>query len=316
MGKARRSGSSAGSLPPRRDRATRFLKARENVVVQDWLFDKSKKILYFGANPPGTAPLELHDEARAIKAELRAARYRSLDLVTCFASTADELIRELREAKPVIAHLGGHICKAGPYRRLDAQSGVRDIVGPDLDPACAEGLVLYGLDGQLHVVSFELVRKMFELAGASVKLVVLSACASEPLAKLLLAHVDCSIGMEGAITDATAVAFSRGFYAAVGDGASVAQAYEAGRVAVECARAPGADRIKLHVRAGVDASQIMLASTTLDAEPAARPAGTRSPRPSKSRAQRSTLRRRGKLAARATASEPRRKRARGGRRTG
>jgi hypothetical protein len=42
-------------------------------------------------------------------------------------------------------------------------------------------------------------REAFGAAGASVRLVVLNACYSEPAAVALLAHVDCVVGMAGAI---------------------------------------------------------------------------------------------------------------------
>jgi hypothetical protein len=192
----------------------------------------------------------LHDEVRAVKQELRGARHRCLELVHCWAAEADDLVRELRESAPLIAHLGGHGCNTGGGRAVD--------------PADGDGggaLVFDARDGRPHLVSYELVRKIFELAGASVKLVVLTACATEPLARLLLAHVDCVIGMDGPITDDVAAKFARGLYAAIGDGASVEQAFLAGCVAIQCAGLPGADRPKLMVRDGVDASGIVLAGT-------------------------------------------------------
>jgi len=108
-------------------------------------------------------------------------------------------------------------------------------------------------------VSFELVTKSFVLTGSFVKLVVVTACASEPLTKMLLDHVECTIGIDGLFTDQAAVAFARGLYKAIGDGASVERAFQEGRVAIQRAGLPGADRLRLNVRDGVDARRIVLA---------------------------------------------------------
>jgi hypothetical protein len=300
MKKAPRSGSSDGHLLPPRKRIRRFIKSRKTAIPrpanEEWSLDKCKRILYLGASPPGTAPLDLFDEVRAIKAELRGGRHRCFELVNCFGSTADDLIRELREVRPLVVQIGGHSCTAGMPQCEGADAGTRDVVAVDrvTHLACERGLVLHGRDGQVYVLPYQRVRKIFELAGSSVTLAVTTACESEPLAELLLDHVACAIGVQGPITDRTAVAFSRGLYAAVSDGASIAQAYEAGRLAVECAEAPGADRIKLLVRDGIDARKIVLAASPLETEADVQePSGPRPSRSRKLRAQRG-MRRHGK----------------------
>jgi CHAT domain-containing protein len=229
-----------------------------------------RKALYLGANPPGTVSLGLDEEVRAIKQELRSARYRCFDLVACWASEANDLVRELRESTPAIVHLSGHACKAGG-RAGEAVTVYRDVF---IDPAALAGaglaagagieggggLVLNARDGSPHVVSYEVVKKIFELAGSSVKLVVLTACSTEPLASLLLEHVDCAIGIDGPISDRAALEFSKGLYAALGDGAAIEQAFQAGCLAILCAGLPGAGRPKLKVRDGVDPSRVVLAA--------------------------------------------------------
>jgi hypothetical protein len=193
------------------------------------------------------------NEDRVIRRELRGGRHRSLELSSYWASGPNDLMDELRALAPVVVHFGCHGCKKG-WRADDA--------------AC-DGLILHARSGALHVVPFELVNKIFELTGSSVKLVVLTACASQPLARLLLAHVDCAVGVEGSITDRAAVEFSRGLYAAIGDGASIEQAFQAGCVAIQCAELPCADNFRLNVRDGIDARQIALAG------PRSRPSRTR-----------------------------------------
>jgi hypothetical protein len=203
---------------------------------------RPRKVLYLGASPPGVDPLAVEEEDRAIRRELRAAKHRDLELVSYWASNPNDLMDELRASTPVIVHFGCHGCKGGG-RVSDAEYG---------------GLVLHARNGAIHVVSFELVTKMVELAGSSVRLVVVTACASEMLASMLLDHVDCAIGIEGAISDQAAVEFSRGLYAAIGDGASVEYAFQAGCVAIQCAGLSDADCVRLKVRDGVDVRQLVL----------------------------------------------------------
>src|SRR5512143_182065 len=73
----------------------------------------SRKVLYLGANPPGTVSLGLDEEVRAIEQEFRSARYRCFDLRASWASEANDFVRELRESMPTIVHLSGHACKLG-----------------------------------------------------------------------------------------------------------------------------------------------------------------------------------------------------------
>ena len=104
-----------------------------------------RKVLYLGATPPGMT-LGLDQEVRAIRQELRSAQYR-FELVPCWVSEASDLVRELRESTPAIVHLGGHAC------------------APSIESE--GGLVLHARDGALHILSYSLVKKIFELAGSS-----------------------------------------------------------------------------------------------------------------------------------------------------
>src|SRR5215831_5730911 len=82
-----------------------------------------------------------------------------------------DLLRELRELRPAVVHFSGQ-------------------GGPD-------GLFFEGADGQAQVVSPEAIAETFGAAGASVQLVVLSACYGEAAAEALIGHVDCVVGMSG-----------------------------------------------------------------------------------------------------------------------
>jgi hypothetical protein len=93
-----------------------------------------------------------------------------------------------------------------------------------------------------------------------VKLVVLNACYSEPQAEALAAHVDCVVGMGGWFSDAAARSFAIGFYGGLGERESVAVADDQGCAAIGLEGGAEADRPRLKVRSGVDATQLVLAA--------------------------------------------------------
>ena len=110
------------------------------------------------------------------------------------------------------------------------------------------------------MVTAQALRETFGAAGSSVKLVVLSACYSEAAAQALIAHVDCVVGMSGALPDRAARAFAIGFYGGLGERESVAAAFRQGRAAISLEGLRNSDRPQLRVRDGIDASKLVLAS--------------------------------------------------------
>jgi hypothetical protein len=138
----------------------------------------------------------------------------------------------------------------------------------------ARGLVVHDGDTPRGVSPGELAN-MFEAAAAPVRVVVLHAGFSERHADALLAHVDCVVGMPGAVVDDAARRFAVGFYEALGDRASVQVAYDMACVAMRPPRSrPGANPglgtrdivleragPQLRVRPGVDASTLILTAS-------------------------------------------------------
>jgi len=78
-------------------------------------------------------------------------------------------------------------------------------------------LFFQGSDGRAQPVSAKALEETFGAAGASVQLVVLSACYTDVQARALLAHVDCVVGMRSAIGDDAARSFAIGFYGGLGE---------------------------------------------------------------------------------------------------
>jgi hypothetical protein len=93
----------------------------------------------------------------------------------------------------------------------------------------------------------------------SVKLVVLDACYSDDHADSIATHVDCVVGMAGGTVDPAATSFSIGLYGGLGEGESVAAAFNQGCAAIGMTSAGDPDQPRLRVRPGVDASRLVLA---------------------------------------------------------
>lgn len=229
-------------------------------------------ILFLAANPAGTDRLALDQEARAIQIELERSGHRDqFELVTRWAVQPLDLLRELRKVRPTIVHFSGHGGTidvdpgvdpgAGPRRT----AGHRDVVvrpRPGRAPAASQaqyGLYFQGADGQPQVVTTAALRDTFGAAGSSVKLVVLSACYSQPQSSALLAHVDCIVGMSGSIRDDAARSFAIGFYGGLGERESVADAFRQGQAAISLEDLRGSDQLHLDVRDGIDADLLIFA---------------------------------------------------------
>jgi hypothetical protein len=171
-------------------------------------------ILFLAANPTGTSEVALGEEARAIQAELERSGHRDcFDLQTRWAAQPLDLLRELRKLKPTVVHFSGH-------------RGRSPIAWPQ------RGLYFQGPDGRPQAVTAQALQDTFGAAGASVQLVVLSACHSDLQAEQLRAHVDCVVGMTGTISDAAARNFAIGLYGGLGERASIAAAFRQGCAAI------------------------------------------------------------------------------------
>jgi hypothetical protein len=219
---------------------------------------KKHVILFLAANPRDTDRVTLDREARAIHVELKRSGYRDrFDFVTRWAPEPLELLHELRELRPAIVHFSGH--GAVPAGAPDRERG-RDVVATALSGGAPGGVVFDGIDDRGHVVTPAAFAQTLAAAGPRVRLVVLNACFTEPMAKTLLAHVDCVVGMSGAIHDDAARNFAIGFYGGLGERESIAVAFAQGTAAIDLGGLPDADKPQLQVRDGFDASALILAA--------------------------------------------------------
>ena len=164
----------------------------------------NKKILILAANP--RRDLKLEQEIRDIEEGLKRSAYREeFDLEIKLAVRVKDLQATLLEVKPWIVHFCGH------------GNG-------------SEGLVLENDAGKQQLVSTEALADLFRIVAKwkAVECVLLNTCYSEEQAKEIVKHINYVIGMQQEIRDDTAIAFTVGFYEALGSQETIESAYEWG----------------------------------------------------------------------------------------
>jgi hypothetical protein len=229
---------------------------------------KKHIILFLAANPLGIDRLALDEEARAIWEELERSGHRNqFELVTRWAVRPLDLLRELRKLRPAVVHFSGHGRSGARGESAAGELSSRDIVDQLVIHDEGSALFFQGPGGRAYPVSTAAIADTFGAVGASVKLVVLSACYSDAYAEALLAHVDCVVGMEAAVRDDAARSFAIGFYGGLGERASVAASYNQGRAAMSLEGQRDSGRPQLRVRGGIDARQLILAMDSAAADP-------------------------------------------------
>lgn len=163
---------------------------------------KRQKILFLAANPNDTQPLQLDKEMRQITQGLERSKHRDdFLLVQKWAVQIDDLRRAFLDEKPNIVHFSGHGSSQG-----------RIILQSPMDSS--QELPIQALGG------------FFKLFKDTVDCVLLNACYSEKQARLIAEHIPYVIGMNNAIYDQAALAFSTAFYDALGNGRDIPFAFE------------------------------------------------------------------------------------------
>lgn len=175
----------------------------------------SVKILFLGSNPLVDDPdevLGVDEEVREIEGALRSAPHRDVfRLKSRWAVRPTDLQDMFREERPTIVHFSGHGAGAGG---LFFHSGTR---------------------GRESTVDAATLCDVFRLHGRGVRLVVLNACESKVQAQALVTLVDFVVGMRDSVDDDAARVFAAAFYTALGNGETIAVAFEQGRLALNMA---------------------------------------------------------------------------------
>lgn len=166
-----------------------------------------KKILILASNP--RKDLNLDREIRELKDVIERSRYREeFEVEDALAVRVGDLQELLLQHQPQIVHFCGH---------GGGQSG----------------LVLEGNAGGEQWVRTDALRDLFRLFSREVQCVLLNACYSDEQADEIVQHIDYVIGMDQEIRDDAAIAFSKGFYRALGYGCEIEEAYAFGCNAIQ-----------------------------------------------------------------------------------
>jgi hypothetical protein len=169
------------------------------------------KVLILAAIPYG---LRLDKEIREVEEAIRrSARRDKFEIRIRTAVRPQDIRRAIAEERPQIVHFCGH--------GLDDGSLVLEDDGGKNKPVSAQGLA-----------------QLFKLHADYVNCVLLNACHSAKPAKAISEYINYAIGMNQEIQDKAAIAFSQGFYDALGydapDNIDVFQrAFDEGLVAVQ-----------------------------------------------------------------------------------
>ncbi len=179
---------------------------RKVVVLQESVDVTSHcRILFMGANPSDQTQLQVMREVRDIEEGLQMAQLRErFDFEDKLAVRAKDIIGHLLQVRPHIVHFSGH------------GSG-------------ETGLAFETDQGRTQLVPTVPLAEMFRHF-QTVQCVLLNACYSEEQARAIVAHVPFVIGMDNAIPDKAAVAFSVAFYKALAAGEHYVKAFELAKI--------------------------------------------------------------------------------------
>jgi WD40 repeat protein len=167
-----------------------------------------KTILVLASNPKGTQPLDLNKEVREIREGLMRSKNRDEFFLEWRGAVRPEDLRyALSEVKPQILHFCGH-------------------------GTGQQGLVLEDDEGQEHLVGTDVLQRLFKIFSDHLECILLNACYSEEQADAIVQHINYVIGMDREVRDDAAIAFAVDFYRGLGNGLSIEQAFELGKVAV------------------------------------------------------------------------------------
>jgi hypothetical protein len=146
-------------------------------------------------------PLRLAEEVREIRMAL--GQGSNFSVVHDSEITAANLIAHLLHHEPDILHFSGHGADEGD-----------------------EVLVLSKEGGGRSIITSGNLRNLFAHLPHRPKLVILNACYSVEIARVISEHVPVVIGMSGAIPDQVALRFTSQLYQAIGQSCSIRQAIE------------------------------------------------------------------------------------------
>jgi hypothetical protein len=198
-----------------------------------------RKILILAANPKNTPQLRLGEEVREIDEGLRRSQHRQqFELSAKWAVRTRDFYRSMLEIQPQILHFSGH--GEGNLANIGrAESSAERKLLPVTEVASKSGLVFEDETGQAKLIDSAALARLFELfAAKGLECVVLNTCYSEVQAEAIHQYIPYVIGMNKAIGDKAAIAFTVAFYDALAAGEAYEFAFELAKSALQLAGIP------------------------------------------------------------------------------
>ena len=164
-------------------------------------------VLFWMADPSDVGRLRLSREFREVQEQLERAKVsEGFELKIKTSVRTVDLTQSLLVFSPHIVHFAGH--------------GSHD------------GIVLEDQNGNAHTISAQALISLLSEFSGSVECVILNACFSADYAQLLSQHIKYVVGMDTSISDDAAIAYSVGFYQALGTGVSIDKAHKMGVIQI------------------------------------------------------------------------------------
>lgn len=167
-----------------------------------------KTVLFISADPIDADRLRLGEEVREIQEKLKLSQLRDqFKLEQRFSSRPEDITQAILDTQPQIIHFSGHGTASGEL--------------------CTENQL-----GRAHPIEPSALELLFEQFSHQINCVILNACYSEIHANAIAKHISYVIGMNESIKDKAAIAFSVGFYQALGAGKSIEESFKLGCVQI------------------------------------------------------------------------------------
>jgi hypothetical protein len=168
----------------------------------------SVRLLLLTADPTDATRLRLGEELREIQEKLQLAKMREhFQIHQRMSVRPADISQALLDIQPQIVHFSGHGTATG-------------------------ALFFENQLAQVHPIQPDALAALFEQFTNHVRCVVLNACFAETQARAIAKYIEFVIGMNQAIGDKASIAYSIGFYQALGAGRAIEDAHKLGCVQI------------------------------------------------------------------------------------
>lgn len=160
-------------------------------------------ILFLSASPTDETRLRVDEEYKKIDLGISQSQYRdNLQLINKPASDFTYASQAILDATPQFVHFSGHGNKSG--------------------------IALENVQGTTKLLSLDAINRLLSLYKDNIKCAIFNACYSSEIARDVSSLGFYTIGMSDSISDPVAIAFSIGFYQAIGAKKDIEFAYKLG----------------------------------------------------------------------------------------